>query len=104
MDTKDDTARRRGGATKAEAEPQPLVSIDSALLRNLQVKIEARLGEREMTVDEVTALKPGASLAFDRRLNEPIELYLNGILVARGEIVAVDDHFGVRIVEIADIT
>ena len=40
-------------------------------------------------------------LSLDARLNEPIDLLLNDALVARGEIVAVDDMFGVRIVEIA---
>jgi flagellar motor switch protein FliN/FliY len=56
-----------------------------------------------MTIEELMELKAGSALAFDRKLNEPIDIFLNGALVARGEIVAVDDHFGVRIVEIADI-
>jgi flagellar motor switch protein FliN/FliY len=102
MDAKDDTAPRRGSAGSAEQKP-PLVSLDSALLRHVQVRIEARLGEKVMTIDELMALKPGAALAFERNLNEPIDLYLNGTVVARGEIVAVDDRFGVRIVEVADI-
>jgi len=102
MDAKDDAAPVRGAAA-AEQKPEPLLSIDSALLRNVQVRVEARLGDREMTIDELMALKPGAAVALDRQLNEPIDLYLNGMIVARGEIVAVDDLFGVRIVEVADI-
>jgi len=104
MIAKEGTAPKRG-ATEADgaARPEPLLSLDSALFRNVQVRIEARLGEVEMTIEELMALKPGSTVSFDRSLNEPVDLLLNGTLVARGEIVAVDDRYGVRIVEIADI-
>lgn len=90
-------------ASESAAKSAQLVKIDGDLLKSVEVQIEARLGELQMTIEQLTALKPGASIAFDRRLNEPIDLYLNGTIVARGEIVAVDDHFGVRIVEIGSL-
>lgn len=103
MIAKEGTAPKRGSAEGAQDPAQPLLSIDSALLRNVQVRLEARLGELDMTVEELMGLKVGAALRFDRSLNEPVDLFLNGTLVARGEIVAVDDSYGVRIVEIAEI-
>lgn len=80
---------------------KPLLPPDSPLLRDLSVTLEARLGEAVMPVGDLLALKAGSVLSLETRLNEPVELYLNDSLVGRGEIVAVDDRFGVRIVEIA---
>ncbi|HMC93127.1 MAG TPA: FliM/FliN family flagellar motor switch protein [Allosphingosinicella sp.] len=81
----------------------PLLPIDSAIFRNVKVTLEARLGASEVTIEELTALKPGATLSLDRSLADPIEIYLNGALVARGEIVAVDDRFAVRIEDVAPV-
>lgn len=80
---------------------KPLLPPDSPLLRDLSVTLEARLGGAVMPVGDLLALKAGSVLSLETRLNEPVELYLNDSLVGRGEIVAVDDRFGVRIVEIA---
>ena len=80
---------------------KPLLPPDSPLLRDLNVTLQARLGETVMPVAELLALRAGSVLSLETRLNEPVELYLNDALVGRGEIVAVDDRFGVRILEIA---
>jgi flagellar motor switch protein FliN/FliY len=77
------------------------VGLDSLVFRNVQVALRAQLGEVSMSVEELLALKSGAILQLDRALGEPVELFLNDALVARGEIVAVDDNFAVRLVEIA---
>lgn len=100
----DAAARDRGGEVLLEPEAEtgaPLVPPDSPLLKDLKVTIEARLGEAVLPLAELLALRTGAVLDLDTRLNEPVELYLNDALVGRGEIVAVDDRFGVRITEIA---
>ena len=80
---------------------KPLLPPDSPLLRDLSITLEARLGEAVMPIGDLLALKAGSVLSLETRLNEPVELYLNDSLIGRGEIVAVDDRFGVRIVEIA---
>ncbi len=79
----------------------PLLPPDSPLLRDLNVTLQARLGDAVMPIAELLALRAGSVLSLETRLNEPVELYLNDALVGRGEIVAVDDRFGVRILEIA---
>lgn len=92
-------------ASDKEAAPAPsgppLVSLDSALFQDVQVSLEAKLGEVSMTIAELLALKAGSVLQLERGLNDLVEIRLNQSLVARGEVVAVDDNFGVRIVEIA---
>lgn len=96
------SARKSGnGAAPAREAPAALLSPDSSLLRDVNVTLEARLGEVSMPISELLELTDGAVLNLDTRLSDPVELFLNGALVARGEIVAVDDCFGVRIVEIA---
>ena len=75
-------------------------AISQELVQGLRVSLEARLGEAPMTVEELMALKAGSVVTLETGLADHLDLYLNGTLVARGEIVAVGDKFGVRIVEI----
>ena len=81
-------------------EPGP-ARIDGDLLKGVRVALEARLGEAGMTVEEMMTLKAGAVVTLETGLADHVDLYLNGTLVARGEIVAVGDKFGVRIAELA---
>jgi len=78
-----------------------LAAIDEALLGDIKVEVEARLGRATMTVDELMALKSGAVVTLETGLADHVDIYLNDAPVARGEIVAVGDRFGVRIVELA---
>jgi len=81
-----------------------LLSIGSPVFGDVRVTVKARLGEMTLTIHELLALQPGSVLKLDLRLDEPVELRLNESVVARGEIVAVDDHFGIRIVELAELS
>jgi flagellar motor switch protein FliN/FliY len=97
------TASAKISASIAEParDSKPLIAADSSLLRDVEVTLQARLGQIVMPISELMTLTTDSVLSLDVRLNEPIDLLLNDALVARGEIVAVDDMFGVRIVEIA---
>jgi flagellar motor switch protein FliN len=91
-----------GGEEPKPAESAPAgPRINGELLRGVRVALEARLGQANMTVEEMMALKSGAVVTLETSLADHVELFLNGTLVARGEIVAVGDKFGVRIVELA---
>ncbi|HEY9218636.1 MAG TPA: flagellar motor switch protein FliN [Phenylobacterium sp.] len=78
-----------------------LVPLDSAIFKDVRVELKVKLGNVSLTVEELLELKSGSVVTLDRLLSEPVELYLNDALVARGEIVAVDDNFGVRLVEVS---
>lgn len=93
-------ANVQGVSNGAEA-PSGAPRINNALLGGVRVLLKARLGETEMTVDNLMELKPGAVVTLGTGLADHVELYLNDTLVARGEIVAVGDKYGVRIVDIA---
>ena len=86
---------------KIETRESGLLSIDSAVFNDVRVAVRVRLGEIDLSSQELLALKAGSVVKLDSKMSDLIELRLNDTLVARGEIVAVDDHFGVRIVEIA---
>jgi flagellar motor switch protein FliN/FliY len=78
-----------------------LLNIDSNLLRDVEVSLEVKLGEVALPIGDILQLQSGSVVKLRSTLNEPVEIFLNGALVARGEIVAIDDHFAVRILEVA---
>lgn len=87
-------------ATASQVVPEaPRINI--GLFADVRVALQARLGEAPITVEGIMALKPGAVVALETGLSDHVDLYLNDVLIARGEIVAVDGKYGVRIVEIA---
>ena len=95
----------RSEAAKAPTRAKPATAalpptLDSEIFREVRAQISVRLGDLTLTVEELLALENGSVLTLDRMLNELVDLHLNDTLIARGEIVAVDDHFGVRIVEV----
>lgn len=82
----------------------PLLSLSSGLFKEVSVVLRAHLGEVSLTIDELLSVKAGSLLKLNAQLNDPVELRLNQSVVARGEIVAVGDNFGIRIVEVAKLT
>lgn len=71
------------------------------LIQNLKVKLEVMVGGCEISVGELFALKENAVLGLDRATEEPLDIYLDGKPVARGNLVVVDDSFGICITEIS---
>ena len=94
---------QKKGRGEAGGKKAPVLSNESAIVKNVRVSLHARLGKVEMSLEELLALEAGSVLTLDLRMNELVELTLNDEPVARGEIVAVDDKFGLRIVESAEI-
>ncbi|GAB4082702.1 flagellar motor switch protein FliN [Modestobacter muralis] len=70
------------------------------LLRNVAMEVTVEIGRTRMTVAELLSLHPGEVIELDRAAGAPADLLVNGTLIARGEIVVVDEDFGLRISEI----
>jgi flagellar motor switch protein FliN len=70
------------------------------LVEQVKVPLTVTLGDAEITMGRLFALASGEVLTLDRAADAPIDVRLNGKLIARGTLVAVDDRFGVRITEI----
>jgi len=70
------------------------------LLRDVVMGVSVELGRTRMTVRELLSLAPGAIVELDRAAGSPVDLLVNGTLMARGEVVVVDEEFAVRVTEI----
>lgn len=73
---------------------------DLEALFDVPVQVSAVLGRARMDVGELLKLGPGAVLELDRKVGEAIDIYVNNRLVARGEVVLVEDKLGVTMTEI----
>ena len=70
------------------------------LLAGLEMNVTVELGRTKLTVAEVLSLGPGSVIELDRIAGEPVDILVNDRLVARGEVVVVDENFGIRVVEV----
>jgi flagellar motor switch protein FliN len=70
------------------------------MLRDVEMEVTCELGRTRMTVRQLLALAPGDVVELDRLAGSPADLLVNGTLLARGEVVVVDESFGLRITEI----
>jgi flagellar motor switch protein FliN len=72
------------------------------LLMNVRLKVTAELGTCKMLVRDILKLGAGSIVELDRVAGGPVDLLVNDRLVARGEVVAIDENFGVRITELIE--
>ena len=83
--------------------PEP-PAVDSAhgieLLLDVALEVSVALGTSRMSIGEILALRTGSVIELDKLAGEPVDVSVNGTLVARGEVVVVDEKFGVRITEV----
>lgn len=70
------------------------------MLQDVEMEVSAELGRTRMSVRELLSLTPGAIVELDRAAGSPADLLVNGRLIARGEVVVVDENFGIRVTEI----
>ncbi|OJF09869.1 flagellar motor switch protein FliN [Couchioplanes caeruleus] len=70
------------------------------MLHDVEMEVSAELGRTRMSVRELLSLSPGAIVELDRAAGSPADLLVNGRLIARGEVVVIDENFGIRITEI----
>ena len=75
-------------------------AADLEAVFDVPVQVSAVLGRARMDVGELLKLGPGAVLELDRKVGEAIDIYVNNRLVARGEVVVVEDRLGVTMTEI----
>ncbi|HVM41056.1 MAG TPA: flagellar motor switch protein FliN [Acidimicrobiia bacterium] len=73
------------------------------ILHDVEMGVTAELGRTRMTVKELLALAPGSIVELDRAAGSPVDVLVNGTLVARGEVVVIDEEFGIRISEIVGL-
>lgn len=96
-----------GGAGATAATPDPggeeqvvHSATDLEPVYDVPVNVQAVLGKAHLEVSQLLKLGPGAIVELDRKVGEAIDIYVNDRLVARGEVILVEDHLGVTMTEI----
>lgn len=69
-------------------------------LRDVEVELTAELGTARMQIKHILGLRPGSVVELNRLAGEPVDIMVNKTLIARGEVVVVDEKFAIRVVEI----
>ncbi len=80
------------------APPEPDLAID--LSREVQLDLRVVLGRSAMRLEDVLKLRLGSAVILDRRLGDPVEVHVNGRLVAYGEVLVLDGKFCIRVIEL----
>ena len=80
--------------------PPPAAAKELEAIYDIPVQISAGLGKATMQVNQLLKLGRGAVVELDRKVGEAIDIYVNNRLVARGEVVVVEDRLGVTMTEI----
>ena len=89
-----------GGAPAEGDAPDGKTAGDLAPVFDVPVSISAVIGKAQLSVAQLLKLGAGSVLELDRRVGEAIDIYVNNRLVARGEVVVVDERLGVTMTEI----
>jgi len=69
-------------------------------VRDIPLEVTVELGRTRLLIRDILDLTPGSIIELDKIAGEPVDLFANGMLVARGEVIVIDDNFGVRVTEI----
>jgi flagellar motor switch protein FliN len=69
-------------------------------LHDVPVELAVEIGRTQMTIRETLALGPGSVVTLNRLAGEPVDLLVNGKPIARGEVVVIDEEFGLRVTEV----
>lgn len=80
--------------------PQTSATNPIDLILDVSLEVTVELGRARKPISEILQLGPGAVIELDKLAGEPVDVLVNGKLVAHGEVVVIDENFGVRITEI----
>ena len=87
-------------AEQAEAQGESKTSLE--LIMDVDVPVSVELGRTEMPIGQILGLGPGAIIELNKMASDPVDLFVNNTLIARGEVVVVDENFGMRITTVVD--
>ena len=93
-------ARAQLGELGPDTAAQPVGEVNLDLILDVGVALSLEVGRTRVNVRDLLQLAPGSILELDRLAGEPLDVLVNGVRVARGEVVVVNDKFGVRLTEV----
>ncbi len=89
-----------GEVANADAEPSKPIIHDMAMIMDLPVRVMIELGRTQMPLGDLMSVQNGEVIELDVEAGEPLNLVVNGCLIAQGEVVIVDDRYGIRLTDI----
>jgi len=95
----EDQGTEQGAVSEADGEEQ---EIAEGILPNITLPVIVALGRSFLSIKEILKLRPGQILELNKNPNEPVDLVINGKVVARGELVDVDGRLAVRLIKIVE--
>lgn len=95
-------AARSAGSPAGDGAAPPGAAM--SMLRDVEVELTLEIGRRRMRIADVLKLASGQTLELTKAAGEPLDVYVNGRLLGRGEAIVMGDRYGVRITEIASGT
>lgn len=88
---------KAAGGNEARAIPE---RVNLQLVLDVELNVTLRFGQRQLALREVLELTSGSVIELDRQVEEPVELLLEGKVIARGEAVVIDGNYGLRVTEV----
>jgi len=101
---KDRLAEQSDTFSDGEASEKRKIADDLDMVLDIPVNMTIELGRTRMTIKDLLNLGQGAIVALDGWVGEPLDILINGYLIAQGEIVVVSDKFGIRITDIITLS
>ncbi len=93
-------AAQTAAAGAEPALPRSGADVGLGMIMDIPITLTVEVGQARMSIGRLLALGQGAVVELDRVAGEPLDVLANGTLVARGEVVVVEDKFGIRLTEV----
>ncbi len=104
MDEKQEQEAQQPNFEELSEDKKPAASKDIEFLLDIPLVITAELGRTKMLINDLLQLGQGSVVELDKLAGEPMEILVNNKLVARGEVVVVNERFGIRLTDIISPT
>ena len=100
--TLEEDTSQASGAQSGDLAPQQLgqEAINARVLENIPVTISVEVGRAVIKISDLMRLTQGSVVELDRIAGEPLDLLLNNVVVAQGEVVLVNDRYGIRLTRV----
>jgi flagellar motor switch protein FliN/FliY len=99
----EETVENEQSGSAATSAGVPKVSAENLrVLENIEVQMTVEVGSTEIRIRDLLRLNEGSVVELDRLAGDPLDILVNGTMIAKGEIVMVGERFGVRFTEIVD--
>lgn len=103
MTMQDETATDGNEQVESETQKSERASVENLrVLENIDVKLTVEVGNAEIKIRDLLRLNEGSIVELDRLAGDPLDILVNGTMIAQGEVVMVGERFGVRFSEIVD--